>query len=582
MNQQNSRRVILFSRDDALIEDINLKTIGDQGVASNNLEVKVESALNADLVSNELTAVIYDLDLVGNDLNIAAIDILQLRQACPDLSLILIGEKEPLSKALKTERIASMVTKSVSKPKATNQLLMAISAAGILNDGQAKIQRQSNIKRYSIVAGGVCAIGLVSALLLSGRQAVETPVTAGSDSATQRSPNQASVPALSTNNQTQTEIRQLKVLASEAYSAGRLIRPTRDNAFYYYQKILELDDYDEQAYTMKWQILEQLRASFPSLIEQGEFDRAETIVAMLVEAEPFNNSNNDLQAKLIEATTDSDLLTQTATEDEAPEIEAKPAETQKQAEPARTKQQAAAAKADIEKRAANEISAAIKSGRLTPPQSNNAYQLLLSAAREKTVRQTIFTSLKTDLETRLVARAQQSLRDSNTGNAASDISFLRKLDHTNSALSELTASLVEARRPAAPAPVVEQPTPETAAAKTEPAKGTQLSNVAKSANNPTSVAAITPSEILNKAQPDYPRRAFNMDIEGWVELDYQVDETGQPINIKVVNAQPKKIFDKAGIDAIKRSRFSPARNTATGEAVTSDGTAIRFNFSIGR
>ena len=585
MNEHNSnKRVILFSRDQSLIEAINLKQVGKDEHSSEFL-LKVESELSNDFIAQGSMAVAYDLDLVANDLSLAAVDILQLKNADLDRPLILIGTKESLKNALAAERIGAVVTKTVSKPNAASQLLMTISAVSKkLHREEVVVQKTSNTGLYGVVGAAVCVVGIALFFMLSGQDEPDATSERNVDVVDNNGDINPSVDDPQASNL--AEIAQLKSRASKAYEAGRLISPKGDNALDYYQRILAIDDYDDEAYTGKWRIVKQLRASFPKLIEAGELDQASDVVEILIEAEPFNSSNNDLQAMLDDAgETKPSIVAEAKTQTLA--IESKAVAVEKldeSAEQIKRQEQDRAKKAQIEERLASKISTTIESGNLTPPQADNAYELLLSTVRQGSVRESKLTPLKVKLENQLIERMQRALVNSDIDNAANDLKFIRNLNRNNSALPGLTASLIEAQRKAQPVVATKVVATKVVAPKpiaSKPAVSVSNKTTTEPANESTS-GAITPFEIISKAKPDYPRRAYNLDIEGWVELEYQIDESGQPININVVNAEPKKIFDKAGLKAIKRSRFSPAKNSVTNEPVVSEVSTIRFNFSIGR
>ncbi|WP_455220492.1 energy transducer TonB [Kaarinaea lacus] len=62
---------------------------------------------------------------------------------------------------------------------------------------------------------------------------------------------------------------------------------------------------------------------------------------------------------------------------------------------------------------------------------------------------------------------------------------------------------------------------------------------------------------LLKVEPDYPRKAARQSIEGWVKLAFTVLEDGSVSDIKVLDASPKRIFNKAAKRAIMRWKFKP-------------------------
>lgn len=64
---------------------------------------------------------------------------------------------------------------------------------------------------------------------------------------------------------------------------------------------------------------------------------------------------------------------------------------------------------------------------------------------------------------------------------------------------------------------------------------------------------ITP---YSTRRPNIPKVAFDNKLNGWVLLVFNISESGQPINIKVLDAQPKGIFEDEVIKAIQRWRYS--------------------------
>lgn len=93
---------------------------------------------------------------------------------------------------------------------------------------------------------------------------------------------------------------------------------------------------------------------------------------------------------------------------------------------------------------------------------------------------------------------------------------------------------------------------------------------------------ILPPKLIKRIEANYPRRAYNLDIEGWVELEFQVNNAGKPFDIKISDEQPAKFFSKAAVEALEKWTFSPARDVASGVPVTSEVTSTKFNFALGK
>jgi protein TonB len=91
-------------------------------------------------------------------------------------------------------------------------------------------------------------------------------------------------------------------------------------------------------------------------------------------------------------------------------------------------------------------------------------------------------------------------------------------------------------------------------------------------------ATLPPRELeaISTPDPHYPPEAFRSRIEGWVEIDYTVDESGATADLAVVASQPQGVFDAAATDAVASWRYLPrvvsGRPTHERRSVT-----LRFN-----
>ena len=67
-------------------------------------------------------------------------------------------------------------------------------------------------------------------------------------------------------------------------------------------------------------------------------------------------------------------------------------------------------------------------------------------------------------------------------------------------------------------------------------------------------APLTP---LVRTPPMYPIQAKRRGIEGWVKVNFMVNQKGFVEKIKVVDAQPEGVFDQSAIQSISTWRFNP-------------------------
>ena len=64
-------------------------------------------------------------------------------------------------------------------------------------------------------------------------------------------------------------------------------------------------------------------------------------------------------------------------------------------------------------------------------------------------------------------------------------------------------------------------------------------------------------KLLDAPRAAYPSDAQRQNLQGWVELEFVVDRTGQPKNIVVVAAEPTGRFDQAALAAVATYRYAP-------------------------
>lgn len=69
----------------------------------------------------------------------------------------------------------------------------------------------------------------------------------------------------------------------------------------------------------------------------------------------------------------------------------------------------------------------------------------------------------------------------------------------------------------------------------------------------------TESEVmpLNDVRPDYPRHALQRGIEGFVKLAFTINRAGNVENIRVLEANPRNVFEREARRAAARWRFAP-------------------------
>jgi protein TonB len=92
------------------------------------------------------------------------------------------------------------------------------------------------------------------------------------------------------------------------------------------------------------------------------------------------------------------------------------------------------------------------------------------------------------------------------------------------------------------------------------------------------VSSISPPAPLKREFPGYPRGAQKRGIEGWVLLEFTVDERGAVVAPRVVEAVPPGIFDAIALEAITKWKYEPAMDG--GKAVVAPGMRVKLNFQL--
>jgi TonB family protein len=99
--------------------------------------------------------------------------------------------------------------------------------------------------------------------------------------------------------------------------------------------------------------------------------------------------------------------------------------------------------------------------------------------------------------------------------------------------------------------------------------------LAREQQNVVSAATLKRTKMV---APVYPSVALKKGIEGWVEVSFNVTQTGAVEDVEVRNSSPAEVFDDAAVRAVKQWRFEPvARNGV----IVEQRAITRLRFSPG-
>jgi TonB family protein len=73
----------------------------------------------------------------------------------------------------------------------------------------------------------------------------------------------------------------------------------------------------------------------------------------------------------------------------------------------------------------------------------------------------------------------------------------------------------------------------------------------------SNVVAASDLTLLESVKPVYPKKAYSSKVQGWVELDFTVAESGGVKDIAVHGASPPGVFEEAAIAALSQWRYKP-------------------------
>lgn len=88
-----------------------------------------------------------------------------------------------------------------------------------------------------------------------------------------------------------------------------------------------------------------------------------------------------------------------------------------------------------------------------------------------------------------------------------------------------------------------------------------LSNFSMKAEMPQGLFSTAeldqPLQALVRMPASYPMRARRLGIEGWVKVEFIVTKEGRVRDVKVVEAQPKGVFESSVTRSVSQYRFKP-------------------------
>lgn len=192
----------------------------------------------------------------------------------------------------------------------------------------------------------------------------------------------------------------------------------------------------------------------------------------------------------------------------------------------------------------------IRDGRLTDPANDSAVNYL-NQLQGMDANNSNIGALSHDLAGKLIERARTSAQTGKgSGAVDADLTLAKRFGADPKDVAAVQ-SLVNA--------------PKTPAAASRSAQAAGV--------NPASLAASL--KRTRYTPPEFPTKALSQRLSGSVTVEYTVDTNGDPRDVRVVEATPPGVFDKAAVAAVKRWHYDPVlANGAPVEVPVR--TSIRF------
>ncbi|QOW19527.1 energy transducer TonB [Lysobacter ciconiae] len=247
--------------------------------------------------------------------------------------------------------------------------------------------------------------------------------------------------------------------------------------------------------------------------------------------------------------------------------------------------------------------------RLYAPAGNNAVEYYL-ALREKNAGDAGVSSALTDLLPMTVIAIEQSIGREDFAEAERLTALLERAEPQHPALARLNSSIASRKQAVADRAVQEQVTAEQqvtrqaelerqrlidqkqqqeqaakalqekqaadkaaeaaaaeAAAQEQRARERRAAEAAKPAEPapPPRPTRPTAADLrpLSTPAPNFPADALRAGTSGEVQVEFTVGTDGSVTSARVVNAEPRRVFDRAAMDAVQRWRFQPISEPVT-------------------
>ena len=600
-------------------DDVFLQTLREAvGGARRLWHVPSPDKVSDLLVAGQVGIVVLDVQTLHDS---ARIFVEQIKRQFPDLVLVAAGHRDDET-SLAALISAGLVYRFIHKPMSPARAKLFAEAAIKKYEDQRRRAAETPLRKSASPANPVWLIGgAVAALLIVG----------GIAWIAHRSNGEESPPPVSSETAKPAPVEStLLARAAAALAANRLTEPVGDNALELYLQLQARNPADADARAGLAEVHERLLARAENALLEERLDEAAAAIETARKSGVESGRIAFLTAQLAKSreqikTAQAQVQQQNHVRDVRPE--AKPAEDPATPSLTLAAQRIAdghllepdhdsaryylqeALRADPQNTAALDAKRALASklmqdarsaidrrdfaralfviegaDGIAVPANIEAVQNLLAAARKQADVDARGQLLKNANERLLQDRLIEPAND----NAKYFYLTLKQLDSSNPALASVLQDLgtrltAKARRalilgqlPAAKSWLDELGTIGFSSAEVSSVQHDLEAAIAQQ-NFMTTLIPASQLTVLKSVQPNYPTKAVNGKIEGWVDVEFTVAETGKVKDVSVREASNPGVFDDAAVKAVAQWRYKPFLRDAKAVPVRSE---IRVRFAL--
>ena len=486
----------------------------------------------------------------------------QLTQHFPEVVIVVAGKRDNVA-ALMRLTAGGRIFRFLLIPLGHGQTRLALGAAlaqhlgmkaANLRTGEMAASTPTTPKfPVAYVALGVGALVVIAGIWLTVRSLTEKPAVPANTVVVQ--------PASPTDRP--DPVKAGLALAKEAFAEGKYLEPRGDSALDLYRNVVSLDPANDEAQAGIRAIVDKILEGAEQALTQ---ERLAEAIRGLDTARGIDATHPRLAFLDLQVARERERLALDQARDKANRV----------------------------RKLVDQATAHMKQQRLLRPPGSNARDTLQEARRLDPTDPGVELASR-ELGVAMTEAARRALAAGDLAQAQELVEGARKLGSPTPALAEVERAVADASR-RAPVPVGVAVANNSANVDARSSLSTADGRVARSPEAPVErrdgrapevappppavvVAPVTgpvaqqgPSDAVLQAAdlvrkrevaPDYPSQAALDGTEGWVDIDFTISPEGVPQDLKVRDAKPKRVFDRAAINSVRQWRFEPIVENGT-------------------